>query len=1198
MNFTNNLLVLSGLKRTPFACLVLLLFAASHAIHAQSKTVEQVFYFTGNTELEEGDPTQKLLKAIVDMSKQDQKASFVAIGNITKDGYAPKKKDRKDIETLLQKSLMNPLADFNGNVIFMPGENEWNKNAHDNIDDMESFIQDNSKAKFWPNDGCAREQKNLDMKNVELLMIDSQWFLEDWDDYPYINTKCGVTSRDEFFAKFKDDMKDEQNKTVIVAIHHSILTNSRQDFFENIGGLTKEDYYSNKRQKMAGTLETLAGLFPNVIFVSASDKNLQYISDDGIHQIISGAATSKLDNVRPVKTGQFASKTNGFARLTVYSDNSSKVEFFATAETVPQKLFEKEIKSEEIKLEEVSYPDISALGKTYKTSIYTEEETDKSGLFKLFWGDHYRTVYSKSLEAPVLNLDNLPGNVRAISEGGGNQSRSIRLIDDEDHEYTARELRKSATRFIQAKITQHDVRDLATNTIAEDIVQDFYTTAHPYAPFALNPIFERLDIYNAEPKLFYMPKQERLGIFNKEYGDKLYMFEAHAGDENKSFARFGNANDIISTADVLEKSRISKTHQVDESNFLKVRLMDFVIGDYDRHDDQWRWAAYEQADSTTLYKTIRRDRDQAFPRYDGFFLGILKIAMIDFRSMERYDDDVKSVKWMSRYAYPLDQAFLKNTTWEDWKSQVDFIQENLTDATIDEAFMTLPKEVQDQSIEDIKKAFKARRDNLTSIAERYYNFLMRHQVILGTEEKDDFLITRKPNGETTIQLTTEKDGAFERTYSKDLTKEIWIYGLDDKDTFKIVGEGDHYIPLKILGGENNDIYDFETSKKVKVYDYKSKENTFVNSSTRKWLVDSYDINTYDDKSRKLAAFKTLPAIGFNPDTGFSAGLSGTYTTYGLANNPFATQQTLTALYFAATSGFEFKYSGEFAHIFYNWNFGLEARYASPNYAINFFGIGNETVYDDDAADLDFNRVRIREWRVAPSLLYRKDRVQISIGPMVESFDVEQDVDGITGQAFFASDIVFENQLYAGAEAAFQYKNKSGEISFIRRGFQFDVAAGYKTNIDDYNNEFAYLKPSFSIDFPLHPSGAAVLATKVGAHMNFGDDYEFYHGATLGGNQDLRGFRNQRFNGQTAFYQSTDLRCGVHQFRTNFIPIRLGVSAGFDYGRIWTENSDSQTWHNSYGGSVFVNGFKALTANVGYYVSDESNRILFTLGFTF
>ena len=116
-------------------------------------------------------------------------------------------------------------------------------------------------------------------------------------------------------------------------------------------------------------------------------------------------------------------------------------------------------------------------------------------------------------------------------------------------------------------------------------------------------------------------------------------------------------------------------------------------------------------------------------------------------------------------------------------------------------------------------------------------------------------------------------------------------------------------------------------------------------------------------------------------------------------------------------------------------------------------------------------------------------------------------------------------------------------------------------------------------------------------MNFGD-FEFFHGATLGGSNSLRGFRNERFNGKSSFYQSIDLRTGIADLRTSYVPLRLGASLGYDYGRVWSDNDTSDEWHHSYGGSIFLNGFKAVTANVGYYLSDESDRLIFTLGFRF
>lgn len=1188
-------------KKIFFAFCFILAISTTHFYGQQSgRKVSQTFYFTGNTGVDESDYTKKVLSAINEMSQKDEKATFVAIGNITsKQGFPPKKKDREKAEALLRKSLMEPMENFNGRVIYTPGKNEWNKNGHENIDDMESFIQDNSKAEFWPNDGCVREIEDLDTENIELLMVDSQWFLEDWDNHLYINNKCDLKTRDDFFTKFKDDLKDEQNKTVIVAIHHPVLSNTKQGFFEKTGGFKKEDYYSQQRKQLRGTLETLASMFPDVIFVSASDQNLQYLSDDGIPQIISGTAGKKTKKARAdEEDGQFASSDHGFARLTVYDDNSSEVEFYSVENGTPEKLFSTTIKREQTTLDEVSYHDISNWPATKKASIYTDEETSKSGLYNFFWGTHYRDVYSKEIEAPVLDLTKLEGNPVAISEGGGHQSRSIRIKDDKDHEYTLRELRKSAVRFIQSAIKNHYVEDYMQNTVAERIVQDFYTTAHPYAPFALNTILDTLNIYNAEPKIYYLPKQKNLNIFNEDYGDKLYMLEVHAGDENKDNPKFGNPDDIISSTDLLLDMRDSKEYQVDQSAWVKARLTDMLIGDWDRHNDQWRFSEFEQEDGSKLYKPIRRDRDQAFPRYDGLIIKLLRLAITDFRKMQDFEGGVKNVKWLNFDGYSLDQAFLKDITWEEWEKQVKFIQNQLTDQVIEDAFKTLPKEVQDQSIDDIKKALKERRDNLLEPAKAYYEYVNRFQVITGTEEDDKFLITRKPDGKTSLSIETEGEVVYEHTYDKKLTKEIWIYGLDGKDDFKIEGEGDHYIKLKIIGGENNDTYDFENNRNAKLYDYKNKNNTIKGNSS-KWLVDDYDINNYNPDKRKYSTNTIFPAIGWDPDAGFKVGISDTYTTYGLANNPFQSQHKFGAAYFSATNGFEFTYSGEFAHIFHNWNFGIEAGFTSPNYAINFFGFGNETSYDDDAVDRDYNRVGIAQWNFAPSLIYRNGSgINFEIKPMIESHEVDYKANEATGEFFNSNDDIFENQIYAGGELAFQYKNKGNELAFPRRGLQFDLATGYKTNIDEFNNEFVYLKPSVSIDYPLHESGIAVLATKIGSHMIFGDNYEFYHGATLGGNHSLRGYRNERFNGKTSFYQSTDLRVGLAKFRTNFIPVRMGVTLGFDYGRVWEEDDNSDIWHNDFGGSIFINGFNALSGNLGLYHSEDGNRVMFSLGFNF
>lgn len=1165
----------------------------------EAQEISKSIYMTSNLGLDKNTNAQKILEAIVNASQKDNNAAFIALGNSTrKNGFPKNETLRKAEEDFLKTEVLKPLSNFNGQVIFIPGKNEWNKGGHKNIDDLESYLQDNSKAKFWPNDGCPIERETLS-DEVELVMVDTQWYLEDWDKYPYINNKCEIKTREQFFLEFKDELKDEQNKTIVVALHHPVLTATRQGLINRMGGLSKQAYYHNNMQYLVGTLETLASQFNDVIFVSGADKNLQFLMDDDIPQIISGATGKTTKTNAEVDKGYFGTNQPGFAKLNVFNDGSSEVEIYTLEGEQTKKVYSKQIKLKKGTLEDFSYHKNSDFGSTQKASIYTKEEVNKSGFYKWFFGEHYRDIYGREIEAPVLFLDSLPHNVKAITEGGGNQSRSLRLIDDNENEYTVRELRKSGVRFIQSKIKNHYVLDYMEDTVAEEIVQDYYTTAQPYAQFAINELLDAIDIAHANPKIVYLPKQERLGRFNENYGDKLYMFEEHVGDENKEFKTFGNADDIISTKDMLLELQNDKDAKIDEDSYLRARLFDMLIGDWDRHEDQWRWALHEQNNGELLYKPIPRDRDQAFSKYDGVFPFILKAVSPLARNMQTYAPEVQNVKTFNNAVYYLDKNFINTSSWQDWEKQAKNIQNNLTDEVIDNAFANLLKDTKDESIDNIKSILKQRRENMVSIAKDYYNYFKEHEIIVATNKDNTINVLRLPNGETKVTVLQKNKTIFENTYTKEETKEIWLYALDGNDNITVSGEGNNYIKLKVFGGEENDIYNIENKRAVKVYDYKSKKNTF-NTPVSKKLSDSYNINNYNPQKRKYSNNVLLPTIGFDPDAGFNAGITNTYTTYSLLRNPFTTQHTFNASYYSATQGFEFSYNGEFAHIFHNWNLGLDARVTSENFATNFFGIGNETQYNEDAVDMDFNRVKIKQWHFQPSLIYKTSgNVSAHVAARIESHEVANINNGFAQAYFNANDDVFENQIYAGAEIGVEFNNKKGLLSLPKRGIALGILAGYKQTLDsEFDNKFTYVKPTVSFIYPLHESGLATLATKAQANFIFGDNYEFYHAATLGGNTSLRGYRNERFLGKTSFFQTTDLRLCLIEQKTGFIPLRIGVTGGYDLGRVWIENENSNKWHSSYGGSIFINGFQAFTANIGYYTSTEDSRIIFTAGFRF
>ncbi len=115
-----------------------------------------------------------------------------------------------------------------------------------------------------------------------------------------------------------------------------------------------------------------------------------------------------------------------------------------------------------------------------------------------------------------------------------------------------------------------------------------------------------------------------------------------------------------------------------------------------------------------------------------------------------------------------------------------------------------------------------------------------------------------------------------------------------------------------------------------------------------------------------------------------------------------------------------------------------------------------------------------------------------------------------------------------------------------------------------------------------------------------DNFEFYQAAALGGDFDLRGFRNQRFIGNQSFFQSSDLRIAIGKIKSSIVPMSYGFFGGYDYGRVWLNGENSNKWHQAVGGGLWLNGLNTITARLTYFkgTADDEARIAFGLGFGF
>ncbi len=767
----------------------------------------------GNADEEQAQQTLELLHQ--KLKKSGKKSTLLFLGdNIYPKGFPSD--DNASEKALAETKLTNQLKlteGFKGKTVVIPGNHDWYSGIK-GLERQENFVTKylNDKKAFSPRKGCPIEDIKIDSITT-LVTIDSEWFLEDWNNHPTINDNCDIKTREDFFDELESILNKNQEKTVVLAIHHPLLSNGTHggqfswekqlfpleqkiplpvigsfiNLLRKTSGASPQDLQNKQYTIYAKRIKTLLQKQKNVIVVSGHDHNLQYISKENIQQIISGAG-SKSEAARAISENDFSYGGNGYATLTLFKSGDAKVSYFGNVNNKEKLLFEHEI----IKAKEINWAsDIpNNFPSKITTSIYTKEMTDKSMFHKFLFGQHYRKYYSMPIEARVATVDTLMGGLKPIREGGGHQSVSLRMSDPKGREYVMRAMKKSATVFLQSVAfkDQYIVNDFE-KTYTENFLYDFYTTSHPYASFVTGSMSDQIGLAHTNPILYYIPKQQGLKEFNAGYGDQLYMVEERPADNHLDAKNFGNPSNIISTEDMMKNLHKDEKYSVDEKEYIKARLFDILIGDWDRHSDQWRWGEYKKGDKV-IYKPIPRDRDQAFVKYDGALLSLI-MNMPPLRHMRTFKGNKINVKWLGREPYPMDLAFLRTAEDKDWIEQAKYIQENLSDADIDAAFKNMPKEVQDETVDDIKQKLKRRKKDLQKYASEYFDVLSHTVMIAGTDKKDKFVINHNAKKSIEIQVfRVKKEGddlVYTKTVTDDKTSNLWIYGLDDDDVFEVKG---------------------------------------------------------------------------------------------------------------------------------------------------------------------------------------------------------------------------------------------------------------------------------------------------------------------------------------------------------------------------------------------------------------------------
>ncbi|MDT8368370.1 MAG: hypothetical protein RQ745_04145 [Longimicrobiales bacterium] len=826
--------------------------------------------------------------------------------------------------------------------------------------------------------------------------------------------------------------------------------------------------------------------------------------------------------------------------------------------------------------------------------VRPERQYEAGLLHRWILGTGYRDLWSLEIPVPVLDLDTWAGGLTPLRLGGGQQTQSIRFQGADGLVYNFRSVDKDAARGLIPALQK---------SIAADVMQDQISSLLPLSAMVVAPLLDAAGLFHPGPALAVMPDDPRLGEYRDDFAGVLGWIELRPDEGEDGTPGFVGSGRVVGTDRLYERLEDEPDNFVDQRALLKARLMDFLVGDWDRHPDQWRWAGFPDTIAgreVTLFQPVPRDRDWALARLDGVIQTVASIPWPYYVGFDHDYPDPVSIAWTGR---GIDRRLLSELDSADFADVAAEVIAAITDPVIESAVRQLPEAYLQRVGDALERNLKNRRDDLGNFSERYYDLLARWVDVDATDDGEEILFDRHADSSTTLTIFDLRDGEprpepyFRRTFRPSHTEEVRLYAHGGDDRIIVRGAGEGAIRLRILGEGGDDVVRDETSGRgVYVYDARG-ENRFELG-----LHASLDEEPWEDpddsEAERLGArprdwgtrWIRFPTMGANPDDGFSLGFMGDRFRYAFRHFPWAERIELSGSIGTATWRPAVAATWETLTPGQRW--GTKARlswYGSR--ADRFHGFGNET---ETPGDDDLFRARRSELSMeALGVLRGAPGLSVEAGPRFRRMDTFENEGTLAAQVqpfgygeFKVFDLVSRLRI-----------DRRDNVWQPRSGALIEIAGSLAPEaldlVDTYGalsfNAAGYLS-SDSLPF------APTLALQLRGRRVFGT-YPYFDGAALGGAESLRGFRNQRFLGDGSLASSSELRGEFGGFNFLF-PGDIGFLFLVDTGRVWLEGESSSQWHTGVGGGLWVTLVESYSASITVAGSDEHTGVYFTLGMPF
>lgn len=1116
------------------------------------------------------------------------------------------------------RSQYEPMRAKGAPVYFLPGNHDWDKMGSQGLAKIKfqwQYLDElgDSLLKLIPPNGCPDPVEIHLTDKLMVIAYDSEWWL-----FPFnkgnTDGECDCKSKDDVLARLDELRHRNQDKVIILASHHPFqsygvhggkytikdhifpLTVANKNLYiplPVVGSLypilrstfsNPEDLKHPLYKDMIKRVSNVFRDFPNIVYAAGHEHGLQLIKDDQL-QIVSGAG-SKRTIAKKGKHSLFADATQGYVTVDQLRDNGLRLTYYIYEKDTVRQAFSYAVPYEAVKA-----------GEQLASKVITEDSItvsvhpsyDKPGKFHRFlFGENYRKEWAAPTRLPVLRISALQGGLKPLQLGGGMQSRSLRLADPQGKEWVIRSVEKIPDALLPPELR---------GTFARDWLDDVTSAQHPFSALIVPPIANAVNVPHAKPVIGVLSPDKNLGIYERVFSNMVVLFE-----EREPLGESDNSEKMKKN---LQKDNDNSIHP---KEFLRARMLDALLGDWDRHEDQWRWFDDEKG-KVKKYVGVPRDRDQVIHLTQGLFPKLASSGFI-LPTLRDFDANISHVKWVlfkTRFvnAYP-EMQFSR----EEWKKQAEKFSSQVTDSVLEAGLLRLPQPSYDLRHDVLLSKFKSRRDKLPDAMLKYYDFIQKVADI-RTSDKSEFVeIKDVADGGLNVRINKiSKSGELEdelmnKTFSPRLTKEIRVFIGNGNDSIVLDNKSSR-IKLRLIGGGDEKDYNvIASNKKVRLYDRDNGSNYSGDVSRLKKYISNDSLNTAFTPVNLYNTWVPLVLLGINADDGFIFGGGFRYMHQeGFRKYPYSSMHQLLAGHSFSTQAYRVKYNAEWIEAAGKADITLQALIKAPNNTMNFFGRGNETFYDKSTSDIRYYRTRFSTYQLDPAFRWRGSKGSaFSIGPSAYYYTFDTDdnagrfINNTSQIGSYDSLTVEENKLHLGVVMAYVNDKRNNKIvpqwgTFVNIRLQ-----AYK-GMGAYAKDFVQLIPEVALYKSLNARSTIVLAERFGGTVTLGET-AFYQSAFLGGQENLLGYRQFRFAGKHSFYNNLELRIKLADIANYILSGQFGISGFWDVGRVWQNPDNSSKWHNGVGGGIYFAPASMLSLSFVMGNSPEGWYPYFTMGLRF